>query len=159
QEAREIAIPPESRVVDVAIEPSQKTYKPGQKAKVKLKLTGSVGKPFLGSTVLAVYDKAVEYISGGSNVPEIKEFFWKWKRTHRPRTESSLDRWFANLTKPGETSMQALGAFGEAVEGSGLNTAFAMSRGRVRLGAAMARGGMGGLGMAEVAAAPMAMPE
>ncbi len=36
-EVREIAIPPESRVVDIAVEPSQKTYKPGQKAKVKLK--------------------------------------------------------------------------------------------------------------------------
>ena len=42
-EVREIAVPPESRVVDIAIEPSQKTYKPGQKAKVKLKLTGPDG--------------------------------------------------------------------------------------------------------------------
>ncbi len=84
-EAREIAVPPESRVVDVAVEPSQKTYKPGQKAKVKVKLTGPDGQSrFVGSTVLAVYDKAVEYISGGSNVPDIKEFFWKWKRSHQP---------------------------------------------------------------------------
>ena len=94
-EVREIAIPPESRVVDVAVEPSQKTYKPGQKAKVKVKLTGPDRKPFVGSTVVAVYDKAVEYISGGSNVPDIKEFFWKWKRSHHPQTESSLDRWSA----------------------------------------------------------------
>src|SRR5207248_3356982 len=93
-------------------EPSQKTYKPGQKAKVQLKLTGPEGKPFTGSTVLAVYDKAVEYISGGSNVPEIKEFFWKWKRTHQPQTESSLDRWFANLVKPNEIAMQDVGGFG-----------------------------------------------
>ena len=111
-EVREIAIPPESRVVDVAVEPSQKTYKPGQKAKVKVKLTGPDGKPFVGSTVLAVYDKAVEYISGGSNVPDIKEFFWKWKRSHHPQTESSLDRWFHNLSKPDEVGMQNLGVFG-----------------------------------------------
>ena len=32
--------------------------------------------------------QAVEYISGGSNVPEIKEFFWKWRRQHNPQTES-----------------------------------------------------------------------
>ena len=32
-----------------------------------------------------MYDKAVEYISGGSNVPEIKEFFWKWRRHHQPQ--------------------------------------------------------------------------
>lgn len=101
-----------SRVVDVTVEPSQKTYKPGQKAKAKVKLTGSDGKPFLGSTVLTVYDKAVEYISGGSNVPDIKKTFWEWKRSHHPQTESSLDRWFANLTKPNEVPMQDLGVFG-----------------------------------------------
>ena len=100
-EAHEIAIPPESRIAQIQIEPSQTIYKPGEKAKIKLKLTGPDGKPFLGSTVVAVYDKAVEYISGGSNVPEIKAFFWSWKRHHHPQTESSLDRWFHNLTKPG----------------------------------------------------------
>ena len=26
------------------------------------------------------------------NVPEIKEFFWKWRRHHHPQTETSLDR-------------------------------------------------------------------
>ncbi len=114
-EAREIAIPPESRVVDVAVEPSQKTYKPGQKAKVKVKITGPDKKPFVGSTVVAVYDKAVEYISGGSNVPDIKEVFWKWKRSHYPQTESSLDRWSANLTRPNEMPMQDLGAFGDLI--------------------------------------------
>ena len=44
----------------------------------------------MGSTVLAVYDKAVEYISGGSNVPGIKEFFWKWKRSHQPADRVEL---------------------------------------------------------------------
>ncbi len=83
-EAREIAIPPESRVVNVAVAPSQATYKPGQKAKATIKLTGADGKPFVGSTVLTVYDKAVEAIAGGSNVGDIKETFWSWKRTHYP---------------------------------------------------------------------------
>src|SRR5262249_15679051 len=55
-DVREIAITPESRVIDVTIEPSRKTYKPGQKAKVKLQLNGPDGKPFVGSTVLTVYD-------------------------------------------------------------------------------------------------------
>ncbi|MFI5455840.1 MAG: alpha-2-macroglobulin [Isosphaerales bacterium] len=161
-DVREIAIPPESRVVDFAIEPSQKTYKPGQKAKVKLKLTQRAGPgdprraPFVGSTVLAVYDKAVEYISGGSNVPEIKEFFWKWKRLHDPQTESSLDRWFANLLKPNEVGMQELGAFGmwhPALFDSG---GMVMVDGAIR-GHSLARaGGVGGMGggVAKAAAAP-----
>jgi uncharacterized protein YfaS (alpha-2-macroglobulin family) len=111
-EAREIAVPPASKVVDVAVDPSASTYKPGQRAKIKLRLTGPEGKPFAGSTVLTVYDKAVEFISGGSNVAEIKDLFWNWKRSHNPQTESSLDRWFNNLVKPNETAMQDLGVFG-----------------------------------------------
>ncbi len=112
-EAREIAIPPVSRVVDMAIQPSQTTYKPGQKATVKLRAINPDGKPFAGSIVVAVYDKSVEYISGGSNVPEIKEFFWKWKRHHRPQTESSLDVWFQNHLKQDERGMEDIGIFGE----------------------------------------------
>jgi len=111
-ETREIAVPPESRVVDVEVKPSQPIYKPGEKAKLSLKLTGPDGKPFVGSTVVTVYDKAIEYISGGSNVPEIKDAFWNWKRSHFPRTESSLDVVSGNLLKPGEIPMQVLGAFG-----------------------------------------------
>ena len=59
-----------------------------------LKLTDSAGKPFVGSTVVAIYDKAVEYISGGSNVEDIKAFFWKWRRTHYPQSETNLMREF-----------------------------------------------------------------
>ena len=76
----------------VDVEPSATAYKPGEKAKVKLKLTDFNGEPFVGSTVVAIYDKSVEYISGGSNVGDIKEFFWKWRRHHHPQTENSLQR-------------------------------------------------------------------
>ena len=123
-EAREIAVPPESRVVNVEVEPSQPTYKPGEKAKLALKLTGPDGKPFVGSTVLTVYDKAVEYISGGSNVGDIKDAFWNWKRSHYPRTESSLDLHFRNLVKPGDPLMQNLGVFGGVVTRGRRNRGF-----------------------------------
>lgn len=158
EETREIAIPPESRIVEVGIEPAQSTYKPGQKAKVKLKLTGPDGKPFAGTTVLAVYDKAVEYISGGSNVPGIKEFFWKWKRSHRPATESSFNRWFSNLAKQDAVSMEDLGAFG----GLALRVLFNSRYGNFRLNGGAGMGGMGGALMQDGAAAapaPMATTE
>jgi uncharacterized protein YfaS (alpha-2-macroglobulin family) len=162
-EAREIAIPPESRIVDVAIEPSQASYKPGQKARVKVKLTGPDGRPFMGTTVLAVYDKAVEYISGGSNVPEIKAFFWQWKRSHQPQTESSLDRWFNNLVKPGEVAMQDLGAFGWLPGLPGADADKAMlgvrAAGKQRGMSGMGGGLGGGRNLALAAAAPMAKSE
>ncbi len=44
-EVRQIAVPPEARVVDLTVEPSQREYKPGQQAKVKLKLTGAMASP------------------------------------------------------------------------------------------------------------------
>jgi uncharacterized protein YfaS (alpha-2-macroglobulin family) len=114
-EVREVIVPPEKRVLNVAVQPSQKEYLPGQKATVKLKLTDFFGKPFAGSTVLTVYDKSVEYIAGGSNVPEIREFFWKWRRHHSPQTESSLAHWLGNLLRHNEIGMSNLGIFGEAV--------------------------------------------
>ncbi|MCI0684580.1 MAG: MG2 domain-containing protein [Gemmataceae bacterium] len=114
-EMREIIVPPEKRVLNVAVEPSQQEYKPGQKATVKVQLTDWSGKPFIGSTVVSIYDKSVEYISGGSNVPEIKEFFWKWRRHHSPQTESSLVHYFHQLLRRNEIGMANLGIFGEMV--------------------------------------------
>ena len=114
-ELREVIVPPEKRVLNVAVLPSQEEYLPGAAAKVKVQLSDAAGKPFVGSTVLSIYDKSVEYISGGSNVPEIREFFWKWRRTHHPQTETTLDRWFYNLLKNGELAMATLGVFGDQV--------------------------------------------
>ncbi|MBN2579397.1 MAG: alpha-2-macroglobulin [Pirellulales bacterium] len=114
-EAKEIVVPPEKRVLNVEIQPSAESYKPGEKAKVKLKLTDFFGKPFVGTTVVSIYDKSVEYISGGSNVPEIKAFFWKWRRRHHPRTEDSLARRSSMLVRRGVQAMQDLGVFGQTV--------------------------------------------
>ncbi len=114
-EVREVIVPPEERVLQVKVEPSATEYKPGQQATVKVKLTELNGEPFVGSLVATMYDKAVEYISGGTNVPEIKAFFWKWRRSHYPQTESTLGRWFRNLLKPNEIGMNFLGIFGASV--------------------------------------------
>jgi uncharacterized protein YfaS (alpha-2-macroglobulin family) len=114
-EARELVVPPEKRVLNVAVTPSATEYKPGQKANVKVRLTDLQGNPFVGSTVISVYDKSVEYISGGSNVPEIKSFFWKWRRHHNPMYESNLTRSSWQHLRKGEIGMADLGIFGGQV--------------------------------------------
>lgn len=114
-ETKEVVVPPEKRILNVAVLPSQKEYKPGDKATVKVQLTDFFGKPFVGTTVMTVYDRSVEYISGGSNVPEIKDFFWKWRRHHYPSLESSLSHWLGNILRQGETGMSNLGIFGDSV--------------------------------------------
>ena len=145
-ETKEIVVPPEKRVLNVDIQPSKEAYKPGEKAKVKIKLTDFTGEAFVGSTVVAIYDKSVEYISGGSNVPEIKEFFWKWRRQHHPQTESSVGRVFQNLFAPGSVGMGDLGVFGGSVadeEGEDESHFEGYSTGRVLMGRA---GGLNGAG-------------
>ncbi len=112
EETREIVVPPEKRVLNVEVLPSEERYKPGAPAKVKVKLTDFDGEPFVGSTVVTVYDKALEYISGGSNVPEIRDFFWKWRRHHSRNTEFNLNRWFGNILRKGAVGMGHIGAFG-----------------------------------------------
>jgi alpha-2-macroglobulin len=114
-EMKEIVVPPEKRILNVEIQPSAEAYKPGEKAKVKIKLTDFTGEAYSGSTVVAIYDKSLEYISGGSNVPNIKEFFWKWRRSHYPNTENSLNRWFNYLISPNTKGMGDLGIFGGTV--------------------------------------------
>jgi uncharacterized protein YfaS (alpha-2-macroglobulin family) len=114
-EVREVVVPPEKRVLNVEVLPSATEYRPGQKATIKVKLTDLAGKPFVGSTVLTVYDRSVEYISGGSNVPEIRAFFWSWRRQHYPQTETNVAQWFQNLLRHGEVGMSNLGVFGAGV--------------------------------------------
>jgi len=128
QEARDIPVPPEKRVINVEVTPSKESYKPGEEAEVTLQLTDLDGNPIAGTSVVTVYDRAVEYISGGSNVPEIQKFFWEFRRNHHPSYESSLQRYFGLLFKPGDKRMQSLGVFGHlTADESNLNS-LAMDR-------------------------------
>jgi alpha-2-macroglobulin len=145
-EVRELVVPPEKRIVNVDVLPNQKEYKPGEKATVKLRLTDLEGKPFTGSTVMTVYDRSVDYIAGGSNVPEIREFFWKWRRSHYPGGETSLSHALHNLVKSGEVSMGDLGIFGASVVDEMHYKGALMPVSRVAPMAPMAPGFGGGFG-------------
>ena len=113
---KELIVPPEKRVVNVEVLPSKNAYKPGEKATVDLKLTDFYGEPFVGTTAISVYDKSVEYISGGSNVPDIREHFWKWRRSHNPTQYINLNYLRSyNIVPNGMVGMNNLGAFGYSV--------------------------------------------
>lgn len=112
---QEVLVPPANRVANVEVVPSAKEYLPGEKGTIRLKFTDDEGNPFVGSTVLSVYDKALDAIAGGSNVPEIKEFFWQWRRGHHPQTIDSTTRYSYNLVPPGQMAMNNIGIFGETV--------------------------------------------
>lgn len=116
---REIVVPPEKRVLNVSVLPSKKTFKPGEKAKIDLKVTDFFGKPYAGSLVMSVFDRSVEYISGGSNVSDIKEFFWKWRRHHQPVTVHNLEKLFTHLVQKNVLGMPNIGLFGDIVPEEG----------------------------------------
>jgi uncharacterized protein YfaS (alpha-2-macroglobulin family) len=130
-QAREVVVPPEDRVVNVEVLPSKTGYKPGEKASVRLRLTDDRGEPVIGSAVVSVYDKSVEYISGGSNVPEVKAFFWKWRRHHNVTAEDSLKGSLA-LQRPNESGMNDLGVFGHMVGDLALGDRDLFAQGRER---------------------------
>lgn len=155
---RELFLPPEERVINVEVEPSKEEYKPGESANVTLKLTDEGGQPVTGEVALTMYDRSVEYIAGGSNVPDIREYFWKWRRNHHPQTFENLSRYFSNLQKPNEVVMQNLGAFGNIADVSSQSGQDWDDRRSFRmLGSAL--GPMGGIGGAmEFAEEAMPMP-
>ncbi|MCO6430542.1 MAG: alpha-2-macroglobulin [Deltaproteobacteria bacterium] len=114
-EIKELFVPPEKRVLNVDVTTDKSDYKPGEDVALSIKVTDINGAPYSGSTVVTVYDRALEYISGGSNVPEIKAFFWKWRRSHRLTSESNTGSYSYNLVPPGAHSMRPLGAFGAMI--------------------------------------------
>lgn len=115
QVTRQILVPPKKRIATVELEPDAETYLPGQGSKVKVRVKDADGKPFTGRVVLTAYDKALEYISGGSNQDDIRPFFWGWKRSHYPQVRDTLRALEAGLLKDGEKWMEALGVFGGEV--------------------------------------------
>lgn len=122
-EMREIIVPPEKKVANVEVIPSAERYKPGEEASVKLKLTGVDGKPFVGNTVLSVYDASLEYIAA-SNIPEIRSFFWNVRRRHNIQNQCTLLKGSSPLFMPNEIRMQILAGNDPAMMGQGFGGGF-----------------------------------
>jgi alpha-2-macroglobulin len=116
QVTRQVVVPPNKRIASVEITPDKPTYLPREKSKITLLVKDQDGKPFEGRLVLTAYDKSLEYISGGSNIPDIKKFFWEWKRSHYPNISNSLKAGETYLQREGDIIMQPLGVFGHLTE-------------------------------------------
>jgi len=142
---RQILLPPVSKLIEVTLEPAKNRVKPQEKSSLRVTLRDTGGKPISGTAVLSIYDKSLEAITGGSNVGQIQESFWNWKNNYSPRgILGSIPHPTENLTRPKAIAMQTLGRFG----GHRIAGAAGMMLGR----------GIGfGGGVAEMAAAPMAM--
>jgi uncharacterized protein YfaS (alpha-2-macroglobulin family) len=123
---KQVMVPPEKKILNIDLKAGARTFKPGDKCPLKVKITDDNGKPVVGEVVLTVYDKALDILSGGSNIPDIYKFFWSWKRYWYSQSRDSLNKYFYNIRKPEEPYMQRLGIFG------GLPAAVSSSNGSVR---------------------------
>lgn len=113
---REIVLPPEKRLLHVEVKPAKDKLKPREKTALTVRITDHEGKPFIGSTAITVYDKSLEYISGGSNVQEIVPFFWDWKRHYYSYgIMHSQNSYGYHVQSQPSIYMQQLGMFGHMV--------------------------------------------
>ena len=103
---REIVVPPEKRVLEVDVQPVKGAYLPGETARVQLQVRDFFGNPVVGAVALSVYDASLEYISGGSNVVDIKSFFWGWRRHHYPYLRHNQQTLSYPFYKEHEITMQ-----------------------------------------------------
>ncbi len=107
---RSLAVPPAKRILNVDLQPAEVRLQPGAKTALELLLTDTAGQPFTGNVVVTVYDKSLEYISGGSNVPAIKPHFWKWRRAHHA-SYSSMAWVLLNSLREKEKTLESIGIF------------------------------------------------
>lgn len=111
-EIREVFVPPAAKTLQVEVAAKRPDYAPGEKAEFSVRVTDEAGAPVSGQCVVSLYDRAVEYISGGSNVGDIRAFFWDWKRSYAAQNISSLRRRGFTVHKRGDTPWQPIGVFG-----------------------------------------------
>ncbi|MDD2943853.1 MAG: MG2 domain-containing protein [bacterium] len=115
-EVREVRVPPADIALKVELTVAEKKLKPATENRLTVTLRDDNGRPFVGVATVAVYDKSVEYISGGSNVPDLLKTFWEWKRNHSAVTSASNEVGRGQpLWREGGERMQSLGVFGDVL--------------------------------------------
>jgi uncharacterized protein YfaS (alpha-2-macroglobulin family) len=155
---RQILLPPVSKLVEVTLEPAKPRVKPRDKSSLRVTLKDADGKPVTGTTVLTIYDKSLEAITGGSNIGPIHENFWNWKNNfYGGHYGSSIPYSPGNLQRPKTTGMQSLGRFGDHGMGFGSGGGFGAKFKGASARMMMADPVAGGAAMPMASAAPMEM--
>lgn len=134
---RQVLLPPVSKLIEVTLEPAKTRVKPQEKSSLRITLRDAEGNPVQGVSTLTIYDKALEAITGGSNIGPIHETFWGWKNHYHQRgAANSLPHSTGNLVRHGQSNMQSLGRFfagghdfmvtANSVKGGGMRRSMAM---------------------------------
>jgi len=85
----ELFTPPENLELNAKATFEKNTYKPKDLTSLKIKLTDHLGKPTKGNLVVAVYDKALEYVDH-ANAQQSLSRLWRHQHSIAPFSTSSL---------------------------------------------------------------------
>ena len=118
EEQCQIPVVPEKRVLNVEILPTAKNYKPGDKAAATIRLTDVHDRPIAGDMVVAIYDQSIDAIAGDSSIPDIRQYFWSWKRHSSPSHWDNLESLVSSLSWADKERMESIGLFDLVVEES-----------------------------------------
>ncbi|WP_040509314.1 alpha-2-macroglobulin family protein [Leptospira wolffii] len=111
-----VVAPPEQKFLKVDLSPDRKTYRPGEKAEIKIKTTGIGGKGISSEVSLAVVDEAIYQIRE-DRIPNIGTFFYHPRRNNVQTSLASSYKFFGyskdqrlklTLGKKGESSYTSL---------------------------------------------------
>ncbi|MCC8189888.1 MAG: hypothetical protein LIP77_04505 [Planctomycetes bacterium] len=111
-ETRQIPVPPADKTLRVAVAADKDAYLPGETARFAVTVTDNEGRPVAGQCGVSLYDRSVEYISGGGNVPDIRAHFWSWKRYYSASLTANLLRHGYPVAREKDKVYRPIGAFG-----------------------------------------------
>ncbi|MGN6133851.1 MAG: alpha-2-macroglobulin family protein, partial [Aureliella sp.] len=112
---REIIVPPANRVLDVAVAADKSEYLPGEQGTLDVSVKDADGQPVSGSVLVSIYDRSLEAIASDVLPDDIREFFWKWRRSHNPTNWENLSRVTQQITIDQTVSMTPIGLFGSSL--------------------------------------------
>ncbi len=91
REQKEIVVPPEKKILNVAVKTPETKVRPGMPGSLEIFVTDSEGKSVRGSVTVSIYDAALDGVPGAVMAPELHRFFWGWKRYFQSQLAGNFD--------------------------------------------------------------------
>ncbi|MBO1437394.1 MG2 domain-containing protein [Meiothermus sp. CFH 77666] len=110
-------LPPSEKFLNVAIASDQTTYKPGETATYRLKVTDAQGRPVKSQVTVGLVDEAI-YLVRPEKAPDIRGYFWALKN-NVVGTQTAGGYYFGNVAPAPSTAARApmdKAVFGQAKE-------------------------------------------
>ncbi|MDW8425246.1 MAG: MG2 domain-containing protein, partial [Meiothermus sp.] len=114
-------LPPSEKFLNVAVASDKATYKPGETATYRLKVTDAQGRPVKSQVTLGLVDEAI-YLVRPEKAPDIRAFFWALKN-NLVGTQTAGGYYFGNVAPAPSTAARApldKAVFGQAKDSAAL---------------------------------------